>query len=441
MDNEEGSATLLVQLPKPCLVAVLQHLTDDPANLFSAARSHSRLHQAAAVALRSIKAVISDSWTLDQSLLPYLARHGQYIDNLHLRGHVFVQYLHHLPSKLQLTSLVLVNTEVQLYTTLDLHNPGVELGARYSWQGVLGAAEMPLKQLELRDCTLLDGTKGLEAALEHLPGLEHLSVDYPSTRGCAYHVYFPTNVLEQMQQLTHLDLKGNWLLSGRPRGATSLRPLQVLTRLVDLRLGSRDAESITTEMLSGLCLLTRLDLPGDSPGTTIAPGALAGKTRLQHLDIRRCNIADGAAGVAELLSQLQHLTQLTHLDLIESLAVVEDGNPPAAAYSALTASSKLHRLDITGCMLPVGVWQHIFPAGRQLPHLQNLLISKATDPSGEPADAPDGSRIISCCPGLQGLCMHSLVYIEEELAPLEALEQLGKLRLITTLWDSIMDRL
>jgi hypothetical protein len=54
------------------------------------------------------------------------------------------------------------------------------------------------------------------------------------------------------------------------------------------------------------------------------------------------------------------------------LRVVDQGIPPAAAYAALTASSKLQQLDISSCVLPAGVWQYVFPVGRQLPHLQKF---------------------------------------------------------------------
>jgi hypothetical protein len=72
------------------------------------------------------------------------------------------------------------------------------------------------------------------------------------------------------------------------------------------------------------------------------------------------------------------MQQLTHLDLKTCLRAVsapyraETGRPPVAAYAALTASSKLQYLDISGACLPPGVWQHLFPADRQLPSLQFL---------------------------------------------------------------------
>jgi hypothetical protein len=113
--------------------------------------------------------------------------------------------------------------------------------------------------------------------------------------------------------------------------------------------------------------------------------------------------------VAQQLAELQPLQQLTCLILHASLVVEdedadEDGFPsvPAAAYSALTASSRLQHLRISNCTLPAAVWQHIFPPGRQLPHLRELDMS-ADEHYSTPKAAPDDARLVSCCPGLQSI--------------------------------------
>jgi hypothetical protein len=110
------------------------------------------------------------------------------------------------------------------------------------------------------------------------------------------------------------------------------------------------------------------------------------------------------------------------------MCAVEGANPPSAAYSALTASSQLQHLSISECTLPTGVWQHVFPAGRHLPHLQSLNISyvkQATDYGY--AAAPEGSRLVSCCPGLQSLDMGLLQYNAEGLLQLIQLLHITKL--------------
>jgi hypothetical protein len=58
---------------------------DSYRTLFSAAMSHSRLHQAAAVALRTVTAVVPRQHLADGVLL-YLANHGQHVERLNLQG-------------------------------------------------------------------------------------------------------------------------------------------------------------------------------------------------------------------------------------------------------------------------------------------------------------------------------------------------------------------
>ena len=136
-------------------------------------------------------------------------------------------------------------------------------------------------------------------------------------------------------------------------------------------------------------------------------------------------MAGHAAGYAQLLSELPKLQQLTCLILARCLYVSEGGTP-AAAYSALTASSKLRHLDVSEGSFPAGVWQHVFPAGRQLPHLRELDLSEVT---GCPVTAADGSSLVSCCPGLQSLNMWRLACSAGLLGALQGLSSLSSLSL------------
>ena len=113
-------------------------------------------------------------------------------------------------------------------------------------------------------------------------------------------------------------------------GTACLESLQALTRLVDLRIVAAAQQGlpycITANALSGSRSLTRLVLIG-GPGT-FDPVALAGKTQLQHLDLRRRSFTPtGTAALAQLLSQLQQLTQLTslHLGGANRMCAVEEG--------------------------------------------------------------------------------------------------------------------
>jgi hypothetical protein len=52
----------------------------------SAARAHSRLHQAAAIALNSITLEIEDQQQVDSLVDVYLCAHGQHVDSISLQG-------------------------------------------------------------------------------------------------------------------------------------------------------------------------------------------------------------------------------------------------------------------------------------------------------------------------------------------------------------------
>jgi hypothetical protein len=211
-------------------------------------------------------------------------------------------------------------------------------------------------------------------------------------------------------QIQEESSSGDWRL-----GAVyswNLLPLAPLTRLHTLLLDSPRSFSMTaadTTVLGGMQQLTQLRISSacgyrsDRSRGTFEPGALAGHTKLQHLELG-CSIPGQAAapGVAALLSQLQPLTQLTKLVLRDAML---HAAPTAAAYSTLTASSKLQVLELRGeCQMPAGAWQYILPVGRQLPHLRQLLVAQS-DRTHSVSDvsrpAPDVALLASSCPSLQ----------------------------------------
>lgn len=77
------SESWLLQLPDPCLLAMLRCCADDPRTLFSAARAHSRLHQTAVLAASSVKAVLHQQ---ADSVLQYLESYGQHVSSITLEG-------------------------------------------------------------------------------------------------------------------------------------------------------------------------------------------------------------------------------------------------------------------------------------------------------------------------------------------------------------------
>jgi hypothetical protein len=336
-------------------------LADDRNSLFRAANAHSRLHQAAVVACSSITVTLNRKLQTD-SLLLYLQHHGKQLGSMHLTALLSREPLRHLPPTLQLTSLIFSNMRLQL-------QPGG------GFQGVLRPG-LPLKQLRLQECIVLDGAdddERLTAAwgvLSLLTELEVLSISC-WFEGSA--PFFTTAVLAQLQQLTCLELDVKGELQGPNETMPALQPLQSLTKLPALKVVCYEPCSVTASVLSQLSQLTRLELADPD---VLEPAALAGKTQLQHLGLAVCDPRALSGRAAELLSQLQHLTQLTYLGLRADLTGIgeEEGNSSAAAFSALTASSKRQHLNFSECKLPANVWQHIFIIGRQLPHLQSLVI-------------------------------------------------------------------
>jgi hypothetical protein len=75
---------MLLELPDPCLLAVLQFCADEQDSLFSAAWAHSRLHQAV-LALPHLTAVVSQQKQLD-GVYEYLDKHGQRLSSVSLGG-------------------------------------------------------------------------------------------------------------------------------------------------------------------------------------------------------------------------------------------------------------------------------------------------------------------------------------------------------------------
>jgi hypothetical protein len=212
-------------------------------------------------ALHSITAAVHHQQQVDSVLL-FLQRHGQYVDSIDVTycgdNEEAAVTIRQLLSNLQLTSLRFEWFCLQ-------QQPG------NGFQGVLGAsparrcssgaaAGLPLKQLQLIDCKLLDGQKGLADTLAVLPSLEHLIID-ACVDNSGHPVPLPTGILQRVQQLTYLELAGVSLRYNRKAASMNiLQPLQGMIRLRELLITrcSTPGGSITADILSGMCFLTRL---------------------------------------------------------------------------------------------------------------------------------------------------------------------------------------
>jgi hypothetical protein len=105
-DEASSAGVSLLDLPDACLVVVLQGCAADSARtLFSAARAHSRLHQAALLVVQSLSVTVVRQQQADSMLL-FLGKHGRLVRSLGVqakaRGAVTIRQL---PPVLQLTSL------------------------------------------------------------------------------------------------------------------------------------------------------------------------------------------------------------------------------------------------------------------------------------------------------------------------------------------------
>jgi hypothetical protein len=269
--------------------------------------------------------------------------------------------------------------------------------------------------------------------------LEHFSFSgLRSASGAAYTL--PTDTLQSLQQLTYLELRTVEL-----QALDDLQHIQGITRLQDLRLGLIGDHTIQASMLSGSEKLTCLELLRGPPGRgcRIWPGVVSKAPQVQHLALVDCSIANGAAGVEQLMAHLQHVQQLTYLNLRGSLW--NCAPVPAAAYSSLTANSKLQHLDISDCVLAAGAWQHVFPPGRQLPALRELHIAAVRfleTPSYNYVTAHvPVAELVGCCLGLQTLSMKDLHFAwnirESERQKL----QLAQLRHLTHLEYAYREKL
>lgn len=370
--NDEKEGSTLLQLPEECLMQVLLRCAGDPAG---AACACSRLNKLICL-LPSIRALFKMQRPGGGSPADWFGRlhtqtkvGKQRLDSLLLYLDKNVEHISTLSVEVQRGFLWRVGPLRELpadlhLTHLVLDSVELQLGPGSGWGGVVQAGlGVSLKHLKLNNCMLLDGAAGLVSALAALSNLQHLSA---------------------------------WRLA-----PASTAPL---------RLPSFIQPWDVTRMES---------LAARRRG--IAP--LAGKAHLKHLELWPCFLLGHEDW---LLAELQHLTQLTWLclsnvDKHPSCHPHLRMCPAAAAYSALTASSTLEELHVTGFKAQPGVWQRILPAGRQLPHLRALNVS-ITDTTGAPQQ-PELVDLVAACPGLQQLVAGEEDEVEV-LARLTALQSL-----------------
>jgi len=367
--------------------------------LKSCSQVNSTLHKAAAAATCVVTA--RDVHSLP-ALCQWMTLHGRHLTSLQLSF-----------SGGTLTQLPCPNLR-----ELDLGYMQVQLSASSTQLGVLHSCTR-LTKLTLVYCRLTDGQSSL-AALS-LVGLQHLTIDGVDS-GSFDDSCMPSTVLQHLTQLTHLSLDSvDQLLN-----ADSLQQTSCLVNLQELNIsGSTITLSpSTTPGLSRLTALRQVRLQHAS----LDPSILQDCTQLQGLELLGVAIisAGSAAALHSLLGCLQQLQSL------KLFALECDWPAATAAYSSLTASSHLDKLELHIDNLPPGIWPHIFPPDRQLPALQQWKMWNNVDVSQLPPAAALGtddiSCLVNCCPGL-----HT---INIDVQPNAQLSALAKASGLTSLWVS-----
>jgi hypothetical protein len=428
--------------PLPAVLEILLHwcAQHEPRVFIDAAFANCKLYQealksktAVVLAAKIVKTVLPDQQQMEKVLL-YLHKHCQILETLDLTGTIsrndpepgwstYNVFLPQLPyDKLQkLHTLILTNMRLQVL-------PGK------GFQGVLGFAARSLTRLQISSCKVMEGLNDLEAALAHLPNLQHLIMEQNYVGGTERSLPLPIVAIGTLHHLTHLELKGNKL-----QDAEGMRHLQGLKYLEHLELCGLQL-NIRASHLSGMQCLKYLKVADNNDpdpnnnfcgSGTFEPAALAGKLQLQHVQLSHISIAGGSAvagNPAGLVGLLPHLPQ----HLLQTKTLTFDKLTLSTSRSvALQASIERETVGICAKVSP----QQVFTIAKQLP---NLCVLDVNTDGRAPKDGI--SCLVSCCPGLQSLVTPLFMYSAEVLAQLSELSSLTKLSLHPdshAAWDTV----
>lgn len=164
----------------------------------------------------------------------------------------------------------------------------------------------------------------------------------------------------------------------------------------------------------------------DAPGAGGGAGAAAAdpEAAAPHQEVAQAE-AHAAAGAAALLLELPKMQHLRSLSLVQVLWAHAAGQPPAA-YSALTASSKLQQLDLSFSLIPAAAWYRMFdPATVSLPDLTSVYILC----SQAPITDTHLECMVQCCPKLSTLWIKGSLQHGAQLTGLAGAKTLTSLSL------------
>jgi len=391
---------------------------------------------AAAVSSTNAISTCQDSTadTVD-SLVHWLDRHGSFVTQLQL----------HMGHGMRLASL-----PCPLLHVLLVNEFKVQLAPRTSQRGLLHAVTQ-LTHLTMQHVTVLEGSKQL-TVLSVLTGLQHLVLQGVQEPGGDY-AALPGSLLRPLVQLTHLQIERGLsdaalqhlsCLSAlqhlqlvrlgattTPAALSSLQALQALTCLF-LEGAYFRLTSSTTPYLSTLLRLQALQLHACNG---LEPVLLSKLTLLETLELwltSVCNNRHDDSGPEPSTATERFLALLPDLNHVTALVLhyaLHDRVPTAAAaYAAITASSRLQSLDLFSTAIPDEAWQHIFPLqGRQLLQLSSLDLRLNVYICQQGMDSSGLQGLVNTCPSLQQLQLNHAVQTGASLTALQQLPALTQL--------------
>jgi hypothetical protein len=167
-------------------------------------------------------------------------------------------------------------------------------------------------------------------------------------------------------------------------------------------------------------------------------------TGLTSLDLKEVvlepyeHVNEDALGATQLL---QVLARLTALQTLRIFSIGGDLPQELSLFSALTASSNLQHLQLSG-FVKSRAWTHMLPAGRMLPQLRTFTALASVFYEQQDYDVfaqspADVSRIVSSCPGLQEVCYRPWPGHDACIDPLQSLTALTKLHICSTQRDAV----
>lgn len=212
--------------------------------------------------------------------------------------------------------------------------------------------------------------------------------------------------------------------------------LSTLLNLTRLKLGDRiNLTEADTAFLMNLTQLHTLELVSS---VTYSPAVLECCTRLQRLVISSPNVhvsdvsvpGAGRAAMMAALPRLQQLQEST-ITLIGGHGQLwgypsPEDTSAVASYSALTSSTNLHTLELTGMPMDARALPALFQKGHQLPALHTLILAMSMD-TWAPPPATDMQQLVCCCPALRRLHLSHCRVGAELLQPLLQLSCLTEL--------------